>query len=179
MKELQKNYDPTRVESDIYAKWENAGCFRGTADPKKQSYSIAMPPPNVTGQLHMGHAVDNTWQDILIRFKRMQGYSALWIPGTDHAAIATEAKIVEEMRKEGLSKADLGRDKFMERAWAWKAKYGGTIVKQLRKLGSSCDWEREHFTMDEQCSKAVLEVFVNLYEKGLICRSFLAHSIQS
>ena len=170
MKELQKNYDPTRVESDIYEKWENAGCFRGTADPKKKAYSIAMPPPNVTGQLHMGHAVDNTWQDILIRFKRMQGYSALWIPGTDHAAIATEAKIVEEMRKEGLSKADLGRDKFMERAWAWKAKYGGTIVKQLRKLGSSCDWEREHFTMDEQCSKAVLEVFVNLYEKGLIYR---------
>ena len=170
MKELSKTYDPREVEERTYRAWEKNGCFRGIADPKKKPYSIAMPPPNVTGQLHMGHAVDNTMQDILTRFKRMQGYAALWIPGTDHAAIATEAKIVEAMRQEGLTKADLGRDKFMERAWAWKEKFGGRIVEQLRTLGSSCDWEREHFTMDEQCSKAVLEVFVKLYEEGLIYR---------
>ncbi|MCR5539950.1 MAG: valine--tRNA ligase [Ruminococcus sp.] len=170
MKELSKTYDPREVESRTYKAWEEAGCFRGVADPKKKPYSIAMPPPNVTGQLHMGHAVDNTMQDILTRFKRMQGYAALWIPGTDHAAIATEAKIVEAMRQEGITKADLGRDKFMERAWAWKEKFGGRIVEQLRTLGTSCDWEREHFTMDDQCSKAVLEVFVKLYEEGLIYR---------
>ncbi len=169
-KDLPKTYDPKTVEKRIYEAWENNGCFRGIRDPEKKSYSIAMPPPNVTGQLHMGHAVDNTLQDILTRFKRMQGYAALWIPGTDHAAIATEAKIVEQMREEGITKEDLGRDKFMERAWAWKEKYGNRIVTQLRTLGSSCDWEREHFTMDEQCSKAVLEVFTNLYNEGKIYR---------
>ena len=162
MKELSKTYDPREVEKRTYEAWEKNGCFRGVADPKKKPYSIAMPPPNVTGQLHMGHAVDNTMQDILTRFKRMQGYAALWIPGTDHAAIATEAKIVEAMRQEGLTKADLGREKFMERAWAWKEKFGSRIVEQLRTLGTSCDWEREHFTVGEECSKAVLEVFVKL-----------------
>jgi len=168
--DLPKTYDPKIVEKKIYKNWEKSGCFRGIRDPEKKSYSIAMPPPNVTGQLHMGHAVDNTLQDILTRFKRMQGYAALWIPGTDHAAIATEAKIVEQMRSEGLTKEDLGRDKFMERAWAWKEKFGNRIVTQLRTLGSSCDWEREHFTMDEQCSDAVLEVFTNLYNDGKIYR---------
>ncbi len=169
-KDLPKTYDPSSVEKRIYEKWESDGCFRGIIDPSKKHYSIAMPPPNVTGQLHMGHAVDNTLQDILTRFKRMQGYAALWIPGTDHASIATEAKIVEQMREEGLTKDDLGRDKFMERAWEWKNKFGGRIVKQLRTLGSSCDWEREHFTMDEQCSEAVLKVFTDLYEQKLIYR---------
>ncbi len=169
-RELPKQYNPREVETRIYKEWEENGCFRGVRDPKKKPYSIAMPPPNVTGQLHMGHAVDNTLQDILIRFKRMQGYAALWIPGTDHAAIATEAKIVEQMRQEGLTKEDLGRDKFMERAWEWKDRFGGRIVEQLRTLGASCDWKREHFTMDEQCSAAVREVFVSLYEKGLIYR---------
>ncbi len=169
-KELPKTYDPRDIEGRIYKKWESEGCFRGIIDKDKKPYTIVMPPPNVTGQLHMGHAVDNTLQDILIRFKRMQGYAALWVPGTDHAAIATEAKIVEQMRKEGLTKAELGREKFLERAWAWKEKYGNRIVEQLRTLGSSCDWEREHFTMDGQCSKAVLDVFVNLYDKKLIYR---------
>ncbi len=169
-KELSKTYNPKEIEKRTYERWEKEGCFRGVIDPDKPSFSISMPPPNVTGQLHMGHAVDNTLQDILVRFKRMQGYSTLWIPGTDHAAIATEAKIVEAMREEGLSKADLGRDKFLERAWAWKEKYGNRIVEQLRTLGTSCDWERNHFTMDEQCSKAVLEVFVNLYNEGKIYR---------
>ena len=168
--ELSKTYNPQSIEKKIYETWEKEGCFRGVIDPDKEHFSISMPPPNVTGQLHMGHAVDNTIQDILVRFKRMQGYSTLWLPGTDHAAIATEAKIVEAMRQEGLSKEDLGRDKFMERAWAWKEKYGNRIVEQLRTLGTSCDWEREHFTMDEQCSKAVLEVFVNLYNEGKIYR---------
>ena len=170
MNELPKTYNPSDTEKKIYQQWENDGCFRAEPDSKKKPYSIAMPPPNVTGQLHMGHAVDNTLQDILIRFKRMQGYSALWIPGTDHAAIATEAKIVEQMRSEGLTKEDLGRDKFMERAWAWKEKFGNRIVTQLRTLGSSCDWQREHFTMDEQCSNAVLEVFTKLYNEKKIYR---------
>ncbi len=170
MNELPKTYNPSDTEKKIYQQWENDGCFGAEPDSNKKSYSIAMPPPNVTGQLHMGHAVDNTLQDILIRFKRMQGYSALWIPGTDHAAIATEAKIVEQMRSEGLTKEDLGRDKFMERAWAWKEKFGNRIVTQLRTLGSSCDWKREHFTMDEQCSNAVLEVFTKLYNEKKIYR---------
>ena len=169
-KELLKTYNPKEIEKRIYERWEKEGCFRGVIDPDKPAFSIAMPPPNVTGQLHMGHAVDNTLQDILVRFKRMQGYSTLWIPGTDHAAIATEAKIVEAMREEGLTKEDLGRDKFLERAWEWKEKFGNRIVEQLRTLGISCDWERNHFTMDEQCSKAVLEVFVNLYNEGKIYR---------
>ncbi|MCD7886936.1 MAG: valine--tRNA ligase [Clostridiales bacterium] len=167
-KELSKVYDPKEVETRIYNQWESSGCFRGKADPDKKPYTIVMPPPNVTGQLHMGHAMDNTMQDILIRFKRMQGYAALWVPGTDHASIATEAKVVEEMKKEGLTKESIGREKFLERAWAWKNEYGGRIVKQLRTLGSSCDWERERFTMDEGCSDAVKEVFVRLYNEGKI-----------
>ena len=168
--ELSKTYNSKAVEQRIYESWEKNGCFKGKIDPAKKPFSIAMPPPNVTGQLHMGHALDNTLQDALIRFKRMQGYAALWIPGTDHAAIATEAKIVEAMREEGLTKEDLGREKFLERAWDWKKTYGDRITTQLRTLGSSCDWSRNHFTMDEQCSKAVLEVFVNLYKEGKIYR---------
>ncbi len=169
-KELAKAYEPAQFENKIYEFWMNNGFFHAEIDKDKKPYTIVMPPPNITGQLHMGHALDNTLQDILIRFKRMQGYSALWLPGTDHASIATEAKIVEAMRKEGVTKEDIGREKFLERAWAWKAEYGGRIVKQLRKIGSSADWERERFTMDEGCNKAVKEVFVRLYEKGLIYR---------
>ena len=167
-RELPKVYEPQSVETSIYEMWEKNGCFKGHRDPDRKPYTIVMPPPNVTGQLHMGHAMDNTMQDILIRFKRMQGYAALWVPGTDHASIATEAKVVEDMRKDGLTKEDLGREKFLERAWAWKNKYGGRIVKQLRTLGSSCDWDRERFTMDEGCSDAVKEVFVRLYNEGKI-----------
>ncbi len=168
-KELPKVYDPSEVESRIYAEWESHGCFRGKADPEKKPFTIVMPPPNVTGQLHMGHAMDATMQDILTRFKRMQGYAALWVPGTDHAGIATQIKVEEELRvKEGLSRYDLGREKFLERVWDWKERFGNRIVEQQKKLGSSCDWERSRFTMDEGCSKAVREVFVSLYEKGLI-----------
>ena len=170
MKELEKLYDPARVEDDVYAFWLNGGYFHTKADPDKTPYTIVMPPPNVTGQLHMGHAMNGTWQDILIRFKRMQGYAALWLPGTDHASIATEAKVVAQMKEEGLTKEVLGREGFLERAWAWKNQYGSRIVSQFKKLGCSCDWERERFTMDEGCSEAVLEVFVNLYNKGLIYR---------
>ena len=170
MKELAKQYDPSQVEDRIYQFWLDGGYFHTKADPDKKPYTIVMPPPNVTGQLHMGHAVDNTMQDILIRTKRMQGYAALWVPGTDHASIATEAKVVEAMRAEGLTKEMVGRDGFLERAWVWKTKYGNRIVSQLKKLGSSCDWERERFTMDEGCSEAVKEVFVRLYDKGLIYR---------
>ncbi len=169
-KQLAKAYDASQFESRIYDFWLENNYFHAEIDKSKKPYSIVMPPPNITGQLHMGHALDNTLQDILIRFKRMQGYSALWLPGTDHASIATEAKIVEAMRKEGITKEDIGRDGFLERAWAWKKEYGGRIVKQLRKMGSSADWERERFTMDEGCNKAVKEVFVRLYEKGLIYR---------
>ena len=169
-KELEKLYNPTSVEDRIYKFWLDGGYFTAKPDPEKKPYTIVIPPPNITGQLHMGHALDETLQDILIRYRRMQGYAALWIPGTDHASIATEAKIVEAMRKEGISKADLGREKFLERAWAWKEQYGGRIVEQLKKLGTSCDWSRERFTLDEGCSEAVKEVFVRLYEKGLIYR---------
>ncbi|MGN0622560.1 MAG: valine--tRNA ligase [Oscillospiraceae bacterium] len=169
-KELSKLYEPSQVEDKIYKFWQDNNYFHAERDSQKKPYTIVIPPPNVTGQLHMGHALDETLQDILIRWKRMSGYSALWLPGTDHAAIATEAKIVEAMRKEGITKEDLGRDGFMERAWAWKEQYGGRIVEQLKKLGSSCDWERERFTMDEGCSKAVKEVFVKYYNKGLIYR---------
>ena len=144
--------------------------FHAKPNPEKKPYTIVIPPPNITGQLHMGHALDNTLQDILIRTKRMQGYETLWMPGTDHASIATEAKIVEAMRKEGLSKEDVGREGFLERAWDWRRQYGGRIIEQLKKLGSSCDWERERFTLDEGCSNAVKEVFIKLYEKGLIYR---------
>ncbi len=169
-KELSKLYEPSEVEDKIYKYWTDNNCFHAERDTEKEPYTIVIPPPNITGQLHMGHALDNTLQDILIRWKRMSGYCTLWIPGTDHASIATEAKIVEAMRKEGLTKDDLGREKFLERAWDWKRQYGGRIVEQLKKLGSSCDWERERFTMDEGCSKAVKEVFVKYYEKGLIYR---------
>ncbi len=169
-KELAKTYDPNEVEDRIYKFWLDGGFFHADVDQNKTPYTIVIPPPNITGQLHMGHALVQTLQDRLIRTKRMQGYSALWMPGTDHASIATEAKIVEAMRSEGISKEDLGREKFLERAWEWKEKYGGTIISQLKKLGSSCDWERERFTLDEGCSKAVREVFVRLYEKGLIYR---------
>ena len=147
--ELQKTYSPASFEERIYSEWCEKKYFTPTIDKTKPAYSIVIPPPNITGQLHMGHALDNTLQDILIRHKRMSGYSTLWLPGTDHASIATEAKIVEAMKKEGLSKDDLGREKFLERAWAWKEQYGGRIISQLKKLGSSCDWSRERFTMDE------------------------------
>ena len=170
MKELAKQYNPKEVESRIYSNWMESGYFHAEPDPKKTPYTIVMPPPNITGQLHMGHALDMSLQDVIIRLKRMQGYSALWLPGTDHASIATEAKIVEAMREEGITKDDIGRDGFLERAWKWKEQYGGRIDEQLKYLGSSCDWDRERFTMDEGCSKAVLEVFCKLYEKGLIYR---------
>ena len=169
-KELEKMYNPRDFEDRIYQFWLDGGYFTPTIDKSKPMFSIVMPPPNITGQLHMGHAVDNTLQDILTRWKRMQGYCTLWLPGTDHASIATEAKIVEAMRKEGVTKEDIGREKFLERAWDWKRQYGGRIVEQLKKLGSSCDWTRERFTMDEGCSEAVQTVFMQLYEKGLIYR---------
>ena len=169
-KELETRYDPKNVEDRLYADWLAAGYFHAPVDESRTPYTIMIPPPNVTGQLHMGHALNATLQDILIRHKRMQGYNALWMPGTDHAAIATEVKIVEAMAQEGLTKADLGREGFMERAWAWYDKYGTTIINQFKKLGNSCDWERTRFTMDEGLSEAVLEVFVRLYEKGLIYR---------
>lgn len=167
---LAKTYDPAQVEDRLYKEWMDRGYFHAVPDRSKEPYTIVIPPPNITGQLHMGHALDNTMQDILIRWKRMQGYCTLWLPGTDHASIATEAKIVEAMAKEGLTKEGIGREKFLERAWEWRRVYGGRIVEQLKKLGSSCDWERERFTMDEGLSEAVLEVFVKLYEKGLIYR---------
>ena len=169
-KELEKQYNPKNVEDRIYKTWLDAKYFHAKREPGKKTYTIVIPPPNITGQLHMGHALDNTLQDILIRYHRMAGYDTLWVPGTDHASIATEAKIVEAMKKEGLTKEDIGREKFLERAWAWKAQYGGRIIEQLKKMGSSCDWDRERFTLDEGCSKAVNEVFCNLYEKGLIYR---------
>ncbi len=169
MKELPKVYEPQQVESSIYEMWLENDCFKATPDPDKKPYSIVMPPPNVTGQLHMGHALDATLQDILTRYKRMQGYSALWLPGTDHAGIATQIKVEEELRvNEGKTRYDLGREKFLERVWAWKEKYGNRIVQQQKKLGVSCDWSRSRFTMDEGCSKAVREAFCEMYEKGLI-----------
>ncbi len=168
--ELPKTYSPGDFEDKIYAEWCEKGYFTPTIDKSKPSFTIVIPPPNITGQLHMGHALDNTLQDILIRYKRMAGFCTLWLPGTDHASIATEAKIVEAMRKEGITKEDLGRDGFLERAWAWKEQYGGRIISQLKKMGSSCDWSRERFTMDEGCSEAVKTVFVKLYDKGLIYR---------
>ena len=170
MKELAKTYSPGEFEERIYQNWCDKKYFTPEIDKSKPHYSIVIPPPNITGQLHMGHALDNTLQDILIRYKRMNGFCTLWLPGTDHASIATEAKIVEAMRKEGVTKDDIGRDGFLERAWAWKEQYGGRIISQLKKLGSSCDWTRERFTLDEGCSEAVKEVFVRLYNKGLIYR---------
>ena len=167
-KELAKTYDPKQMEDRIYNNWVEKGYFHAEVDHSKTPFTIVIPPPNITGQLHMGHALDNTMQDILIRYKRMQGYNALWQPGTDHASIATEVKIIETLKKEGIDKNDLGREKFLERAWEWKKEYGGRIINQLKKLGSSCDWERERFTMDEGCNKAVTEVFVKMHEKGWI-----------
>lgn len=167
---MNKVYNPADVEDRLYKKWEQNKYFHAKMDKNKESYTIVIPPPNITGKLHMGHAFDETLQDILIRWKRMQGYSALWIPGTDHASISTEVKIVQKMAEERLSKADIGREEFLKRAWQWKEEYGGNIVEQLKKLGCSCDWDRERFTMDERLSKAVLEVFIRLYNKGLIYR---------
>ena len=167
-KELSKTYDPKGIEDRIYKNWLDKKYFHAEVDETKKAFSIVMPPPNITGQLHMGHALDNTMQDIIIRFKRMQGYNTLWQPGTDHASIATEVKIISTLKEEGITKEDLGRDGFLERAWAWKKEYGGRIISQLKKLGSSCDWDRERFTMDEGCNKAVNEVFVKMYNKGYI-----------
>ena len=167
-KELAKTYDPHGIEDRLYEKWLEKKYFHAEVDENKKPFTIVIPPPNITGQLHMGHALDNTMQDILIRFKRMQGYNALWQPGTDHASIATEIKIIEKLKEEGIDKADLGREKFLERAWDWKREYGGRIISQLKKLGSSCDWDRERFTMDEGCNKAVTEVFIKMHEKGWI-----------
>ncbi len=169
-KELEKNYNPADIEQRTYDKWQEKKYFHAEVNRDKKPFTIVMPPPNITGQLHMGHALDNTLQDILIRFKRMQGYEALWIPGTDHASIATEAKVVEKLKAEGITKDDIGREKFLDHVWDWKKQYGGRIVEQLKKIGSSCDWDRERFTMDEGCSKAVKEVFVKLYNKELIYR---------
>ncbi len=167
-KELEKTYDPSGIEDRIYQNWIQKNYFHAEVDRSKKPFTIVIPPPNITGQLHMGHALDNTMQDILIRFKRMQGYNALWQPGTDHASIATEVKIIEKLKEEGIDKVELGREKFLERAWEWKEEYGGRIIEQLKKLGASCDWERERFTMDEGCSKAVEEVFVKMHQKGYI-----------
>ncbi len=167
---MNKNYNPKEFEDRLYKDWEESGCFKAVRDDSKVPFTVMMPPPNITGQLHMGHAMDETMQDTVVRFKRMQGYCALWLPGTDHASIATEVKIVDQMKKEGLSKEQVGREGFLKRAWEWKDKYAGRIVEQLKKLGSSCDWSRLTFTMDEKCSKAVREVFVNLYNKKLIYR---------
>lgn len=167
-KELAKTYDPKGIEDKLYQKWLEKKYFHAEVDHSKKPFTIVIPPPNITGQLHMGHALDNTMQDILIRFKRMQGYNALWQPGTDHASIATEVKIIEKLKEQGIDKHDLGREKFLERAWEWKKEYGGRIISQLKKLGSSCDWDRERFTMDDGCNKAVTEVFVKMHEKGYI-----------
>ena len=167
---MEKNYNPQESEEKIYKFWQQNKCFSGTVDKTKKPFTLVMPPPNITGNLHMGHALDQTLQDIIIRFKRMQGYSTLWVPGTDHASIATEAKICQQLRKEGTSKEEIGREEFLKRAWEWKKNYGGNITKQLKKLGVSCDWEKERFTLDEGCSEAVKEFFVRLYEKGLIYR---------
>ena len=167
-KELAKTYDPNGIEDRIYKNWEEKRYFHAEVDETKKPFTIVIPPPNVTGILHLGHAMDNTMQDILIRWKRMQGYNALWQPGTDHASISTEVKIIHQLKEEGTTKEELGREKFLERAWEWKRQYGGTIIKQLKKLGSSCDWERERFTMDEGCNRAVKEAFVRMYKKGYI-----------
>ena len=168
MKELEKNYNPAKIEGELYDRWMSRGYFRAKPNPDKKPFTIVMPPPNITGQLHMGHALDNTMQDIIIRYRRMQGYEALWQPGTDHAAIATEVKVIDSLKKQGIEKEDLGRDGFLEKCWDWRKEYGGRIINQLHKMGSSADWDRERFTMDEGCSEAVLDVFTRLYEKGWI-----------
>ncbi len=170
MTDMQTTYDPKQFEERIYGEWEKKGYFKARVNHDKVPFTVMMPPPNVTGQLHMGHAMDETIQDTVVRFKRMQGYSVLWLPGVDHAALATEVKICEKLRDEGVKKEDLGREEFLKRAWAWKEKYGGRIVEQLKKLGCSCDWSRLAFTMDERCSAAVREAFFTLYKKGLVYR---------
>ena len=167
-KELAKTYDPKGLEDRLYQKWLDKGYFHATVNPNKKPFTIMMPPPNVTGQLHMGHALDNTMQDILIRYKRMQGYNALWQPGTDHASIATEVKVIQSLKEKGIDKADLGREGFLEKCWEWREEYGNRIINQLKKMGSSADWQRERFTMDKGCSDAVQEVFIKLYQKGYI-----------
>jgi len=171
--EMEKNYSPKDFEDRIYAKWMNDNSFKADVNKEKEPYTIVLPPPNITGQLHMGHALDQTIQDILIRWKRMNGYEALWLPGTDHASIATEVKVVEKIKaEEGKSKEEIGREEFLKRAWDWRDEYGRRIVTQMKKLGSSCDWSKERFTMDKGCNKAVTEVFVKLYEQGLIYRGY-------
>src|SRR5690606_34137285 len=167
---LPKTYDPKAVEEKWYRFWLEHDCFHAEVDPDRKPYAIVIPTPNVTGRLHLGHALNNTLQDILVRYHRMKGDNTMWIPGTDHAGIATQVKVEEELAKEGLNRHQLGREKFLERVWQWKNEYGDTIIRQLKKLGSSCDWQRECFTMDEGCSRAVREVFIRLYEKGLIYR---------
>src|SRR6056297_1322195 len=170
MENLEKTYDPAKAEDKWYNYWLEKNYFAPVEDPEGEmdTFSIVMPPPNITGQLHMGHALDNTLQDILTRWKRMHGYRSLWLPGTDHASIATEVKVVDKLRSEGIEKDEVGREGFLEKAWEWKEEYGGRITNQLEKMGSSCDWSRERFTMDEGCSQAVKEVFIQLYDKGLI-----------
>ena len=167
-KELEKTYDPKKIEKKLYDKWCENKYFHAEVDRSRKPFTTVMPPPNITGKLHMGHALDNTLQDILIRYKRMEGYNALWIPGTDHAAISTEVKVTNQLKEEGIDKKELGREGFLKRTWQWKEEYAGTIEEQLKKLGVSCDWDRERFTMDEGCSRAVEEVFINLYKKGYI-----------
>jgi len=170
-KNLSKTYDPKQFEKRLYEEWEKSGAFQGKRDKSKTPFTIVMPPPNITGQLHMGHALDHTLQDVLTRWKRMQGFDTLWLPGTDHASIATEVKVADKIREEeGKTKEELGREEFLKRAWEWKETYGGRITEQCRKLGDSCDWSRERFTMDEGCNRAVVEFFVRLYEKNLIYR---------
>ena len=167
-KELATKYNPKGIEERLYKKWEENGYFHAEVDRSREPFTIVMPPPNITGQLHMGHALDNTMQDILIRYKKLQGYNALWQPGVDHAAIATEVKVIEHLKEQGIDKADLGREGFLEKCWDWKEEYGGRIVNQLKKIGSAADWERERFTMDEGCSKAVEDVFIKFYKEGKI-----------
>ena len=167
-KELEKTYTPQNIEGRLYQKWMDKKYFSAHVNPDKKPFTVVMPPPNITGQLHMGHALDNTMQDILIRYKRMQGYEALWQPGTDHASIATEVKITDKLKQDGVDKNELGREGFLEKAWEWRREYGGRIINQLKRMGSSADWDRERFTMDEGCSDAVQEVFIRLYKKGYI-----------
>lgn len=171
MRELPKVYDPKQVEKKIYDMWLGGNYFHAERDPEKKPFTIVIPPPNVTGQLHLGHAFDETIQDVLIRYKRMDGYSTLWLPGYDHAGIATQIKVEEKLRGEGKTRFDLGRDKFLDEVWAWKNKYGDRIVEQLKTLGSSCDWERQRFTMDDTCARAVRETFVDLYRKSSSTRA--------
>ena len=166
--EMDKVFSPQEIEGRLYQEWEENGCFTAHRNPDKKPFTIVMPPPNITGQLHMGHAMDGVMQDTLTRYHRMLGDATLWLPGTDHASIATEVKVVEKLRKQGISKEELGREKFLEQVWDWKREYGGRIARQTRRLGASCDWSRERFTMDEGCNRAVVEVFNRLYEKGLI-----------